>query len=127
MNDFVIDIAVVLLALFFGALVLCFAGFGIAIASSPLLLLTLDPKNTVVTINTVSLAVFLLLIIQNRKNIDYGEMRLPIIYGLLGVPFGLVFFEGINNIFLGLSISILIICSGVFTYYVRDTKIELSK
>ena len=64
MNDFVIDIAVVLLALFFGALVLCFAGFGIAIASSPLLLLTLDPKNTVVTINTVSLAVFLLLIIQ---------------------------------------------------------------
>ena len=127
MNELVIDIAVVLLALFFGALVLCFAGFGIAIASSPLLLLTLDPKNTVVTINTVSLAVFLLLIIQNRKNIDYGEMRLPIIYGILGVPFGLVVFEGINNIFLGLSISILIICSGVFTYYVRDTKIELSK
>ena len=127
MREILIDIAVVLLALFFGALVLCFAGFGIAIASSPFLLLTLDPKNTVVIINTVSLAVFLLLIFQNRKEIDYGEMRFPIIFGLLGVPFGLVFFEGINNILLGISISILIICSGAFIYYAKDTKIELTR
>ena len=126
MSEFLIDFAVVLWALFFGALVLCFAGFGIAIASSPFLLLTLDSKDTVVIINTVSLVIFLFLIFQNRKNIDYREMRLPIIFGLLGVPFGLLFFERINNILLGLSISILIICSGIFTYYAKNTQIKLS-
>ena len=126
MNEFFLELTITILALLFGTIVLCFAGFGIAIAASPFLLLFLDSKDTVVLINTVSLGIFLLLIFQNRQNIDYKEMRLPIACGLVGVPFGLAFFEGINNALLGIVISLLIICSGLFIYCARGTAFKLS-
>ena len=64
MDSLAADILLTVLAIFVGCLVLVIAGFGIAIGSSPIMLLTLDPQSTVIIINTVSLFIFVLMIYQ---------------------------------------------------------------
>ena len=116
-----LDIFTAAIGLFFGSFVLSSAGFGIGLSSSPFLLVFLDSKTTVVVINTVSLAVFMMLIVQNRKRIQYREMALPVTSGLLGVPAGLFIFEQINQDFLSIIISVTIIIFGALAA-IYDTK-----
>ena len=99
MTDIYPEIIVTSLALLFGSFVLSSAGFGIAIAASPSMLMILDAKTTVVVINTVSLAVFVFMIVQNRSQIRFREMISPICFGMLGVPFGLLILDFISTTF----------------------------
>ena len=62
MESLFVDILLTVLAIFVGSVVLVTAGFGIAIGSSPIMLLTVDPQSTVIVINTVSLLIFVLMI-----------------------------------------------------------------
>ena len=97
MIDILPEIIITVSALLFGSFVLSSAGFGIAIAASPLMLIILDAKTTVVVINTVSLAVFVFMIVQNRGQIRFREMGYPIIFGMLGVPFGLLILDFMSS------------------------------
>ena len=81
MESLFVDILLTGLAIFVGSLVLVTAGFGIAIGSSPIMLLTVDPQSTVIVINTVSLLVFVLMIYQNKGNINYRDMAVPVVLG----------------------------------------------
>ena len=104
MTDIYPEIIVTSLALLFGSFVLSSAGFGIAIAASPSMLMILDAKTTVVVINTVSLAVFVFMIVQNRSQIRFREMIFPICFGMLGVPFGLLILDFISTTLVGMAI-----------------------
>ncbi len=116
-----LGILATILGLFFGSFVLSSVGFGIGLSGSPFLLVFLDAKTTVVVINSVSLTVFVMLIVQNQKRIQYREMALPISSGLLGVPAGLLIFEHINPDLLSIIIAVIIIISGAFVA-IYDTK-----
>ena len=107
------DILLTLLAIFVGCLVLVIAGFGIAIGSSPIMLLTLDPQSTVIIINTVSLFIFVLMIYLNRRHINYREMTVPVIFGMMGVPVGVYILSNSNPSALRVSIALLIIFLGL--------------
>ena len=107
------DILLTLLAIFVGSLVLVIAGFGIAIGSSPIMLLTVDPQSTVIIINTVSLLIFVLMIYQNRRHINYREMTAPVIFGMMGVPVGVYILSNSNPSALRVSIALLIIFLGL--------------
>ena len=120
MTDIYPEIIVTSLALLFGSFVLSSAGFGIAIAASPSMLMILDAKTTVVVINTVSLAVFVFMIVQNRSQIRFREMVSPICFGMLGVPFGLLILDFISTTLLGMAISILIIGLGIYVWFYRS-------
>ena len=120
MTDIYPEIIVTSLALLFGSFVLSSAGFGIAIAASPSMLMILDAKTTVVVINTVSLAVFVFMIVQNRSQIRFREMISPICFGMLGVPFGLLILDFISTTLLGMAISILIIGLGIYVWFYRS-------
>lgn len=119
MTKIFVDVLVSFVALVFGSFVLCTSGFGIGLAASPFMLLAIDAKTVVVIINTVSLAAFALLILQNRNKINYREMCLPIAAGMLGVPVGLVFFERMNPEILSIVIGTLIIILGFFAKYLN--------
>ena len=107
------DILFTALAIFVGSLVLVTAGFGIAIGSSPIMLLTVDPQSTVIVINTVSLLIFVLMIYQNKDHINYREMTIPVIFGLIGVPVGIYILANSNAATLRVSIALLIIFLGI--------------
>lgn len=119
MNKAFVDILVSFVALLFGSFVLCTSGFGIGLAASPFMLLAIDAKTVVVIINTVSLAAFGLLILQNRSKINYREMCPPIAAGILGVPVGLVLFGRINPEILSIFIGTLIVILGFFAKYLN--------
>ena len=120
MIDILPEIIITVLALLFGSFVLSSAGFGIALAASPLMLIILDPKTTVVVINTVSLAVFVFMIVQNRSQVRFREMTFPIIFGMLGVPFGLLILDFMSSIVLGIFISVSIIGLGIYVGFYRS-------
>ena len=114
MGALLVDILLTALAIFVGSLVLVTAGFGIAIGSSPIMLLTVDPQSTVIVINTVSLLIFVLMIYQNKNHINYREMTVPVIFGLIGVPVGIYILANSNAAALRVSIALLIIFLGIF-------------
>ena len=124
MNKIFVDIVVSFVALLFGSFVLCTSGFGIGVAASPFMLLAIDSKTVVVTINTVSLAAFALLILQNRSKINYREMCLPVASGMLGVPVGLLFFGRMNPEILSIFIGTLIVILGFFAKYLNRQTIN---
>ena len=113
MGALLVDILLTALAIFVGSLVLVTAGFGIAIGSSPIMLLTVDPQSTVIVINTVSLLIFVLMIYQNKNHINYREMTVPVIFGLIGVPVGIYILANSNAAALRVSIALLIIFLGI--------------
>ena len=113
MGALLVDILLTALAIFVGSLVLVTAGFGIAIGSSPIMLLTVDPQSTVIVINTVSLLIFVLMIYQNKNHINYKEMTVPVIFGLIGVPVGIYILANSNAAALRVSIALLIIFLGI--------------
>ena len=103
------QLALVAAIVFAGALVFCTVGFGIGVASFPLLLLLLDPQTAVVVINTVSLFMFALVIWQTRRHIPARQV-LPIAYaGLLGVPVGVFILRDADAAVLRIAIATLII------------------
>lgn len=94
---------------FVGALVFCTVGFGIGVASFPLLLLLVDPKTAVVVINTVSLPMFALVIWQTRRHIPVRQVLPIAAAGLVGVPVGIFILRDSDAVFLRIAIATLII------------------
>ena len=94
---------------FGGALVFCTVGFGIGVASFPLLLLLLDPQTAVVVINTVSLPMFLLVIWQTRQHIPVRQVLPIAAAGMVGVPVGIFILRDADTVFLRIAIAGLIL------------------
>ena len=94
---------------FAGALVFCTVGFGIGVASFPLLLLLLDPQTAVVVINTVSLFMFALVIWQTRQHIPVRQVLPIAAAGLVGVPVGVFILRDADATILRIAIAALII------------------
>ena len=91
-----IDFLTTIVGIFFGSFVLSTVGFGIGIAGTPFMLLSMSAPEVVVVINTVSLFVFALLIRKTRKSIEYKQILFPTVLGIVGVPVG-VYLLGIVN------------------------------
>ena len=91
-----IDFLTTIVGIFFGSFVLSTVGFGIGIAGTPFMLLSMSAPEAVVVINTVSLLVFALLIRKTRKSIKYRQILFPTVLGIVGVPVG-VYLLGIVN------------------------------
>ena len=94
---------------FAGALVFCTVGFGIGVASIPLLLLLLEPQTAVVVINTVSLFMFSLVIWQTRRHIPARQVLPIAAAGLAGVPVGILVLKDTDSSILRIVIAALII------------------
>jgi uncharacterized membrane protein YfcA len=92
-----------------GSVVLSTGGFGIGMMASPLLLLFLDPQSVVVMINTVALALTVLVLLQTRRSLPVREMTAVSVAGVAGVPLGVWVLSSANDSALRISITGLII------------------
>lgn len=95
--------------LFIGATVLSTVGFGIGMTTTPVLLLVFDPQTAVVTVNTISILLFGLIIHQNRSEIPLRSVAPWCVAGLAGVPVGVFVLSSANASLLRIGITALII------------------
>ncbi len=80
--------------LFIGATVLSTVGFGIGMTTIPVLLFILEPQTVIVVVNTVSLALFVLIVYQNREELPVRSVVPWGLAGLAGVPVGVLVLKG---------------------------------
>ena len=95
--------------MFAGSAVLGTVGFGIGISTAPILLLVLDAQTVVVTVNTASLLLFLLIIRQTRGHLDARETLPMAAAGLLGVPVGVFVLNAASPAVLRTGIAVVIL------------------
>ena len=105
----VTEILVAVPVMLMGATVLSTVGFGIGIATSPLLLLVVEPQTVVVVVNTVSLAVFALIIAQTRRHLRVRELLPVIAGGVLGAPIGVLVLSTLSGSALRIGITALVV------------------
>ena len=99
--------------MFAGSVVLGTVGFGIGISTAPILLLVLDAQTVVVTVNTASLLLFLLIIRQTRGHLDARETLPMAAAGLLGVPVGVFVLNAASPTVLRTGIAVVILARTV--------------
>ena len=80
--------------LFIGATVLSTVGFGIGMTTIPVLLFILEPQTVIVVVNSVSLALFVLIVYQNRDELPVRSVGPWALAGLAGVPVGVLILKG---------------------------------
>ena len=103
------EILVAIPVMLMGATVLSTVGFGIGIATSPLLLLVIEPQTVVVVVNTVSLAVFALIIVRTRHHLRVRELLPVIAGGVLGAPIGVLVLSTLGGSALRIGITVLVV------------------
>ena len=76
--------------MFMGSTILSTIGFGIGMTTIPVLLFLFDPQTVIVVVNTVSLALFVLIVYQNRAELPVRRVLPWAISGLIAVPIGVL-------------------------------------
>lgn len=71
-----------------GSTVFSALGFGIGMVSIPILLLAFDAQTAIVMLNTVEVPLSILMVWQNRRDLERGEMIPIAVAGLLGALVG---------------------------------------
>ena len=104
-----IEAAVIAAMLFIGSTVLSTVGFGIGLSTTPVLLFVFEPQTVVVVLSTVSVALFVLIIVQNRGQLPLRDVAPLAVAGLAGVPVGVLVLEAASASALRIGITVLII------------------
>ena len=106
--------------LFVGATVLSTIGFGIGMTTIPILLFVLEPQTVIVVVNTVSVALFILIVHQNRDELPFRRVGPWAAAGLLGVPVGVLILKDSDAGLLKIAItSVTIVLTLVVAFNVR--------
>ena len=107
------ELAVAAVSLLVGAVVLGTAGFGMGMTSVPVMLLVIEPETVVVTMNTVALMMYVLVLYHTRSSLPIREMTPITLAGLAAVPFGIFFLSTADASLLRISITIVILLLAV--------------
>ena len=110
-----LQLTVTAAALFVGSTVLSTIGFGIGMASVPVLLLVLEPQSAVVVMNTVALGLEASVVLESRANLPLREIAPIALAGLLGVPVGVFILSSVDAGALRITISAVIIALALVT------------
>ena len=110
-----LQLTVTAAALFVGSTVLSTIGFGIGMASVPVLLLVLEPRSAVVVMNTVALGLEASVVAESRANLPLREIAPIALAGLLGVPVGVFILSSADAGALRIAISVVIVALAVAT------------
>ena len=98
-----------------GSTVFSAIGFGIGMVSIPILLLAYDAQTAVVMLNTVEVPLSVLMVWQNRRHLERGEILPIAIAGLVGALIGAFVLAASAERPLRISIVVLIVVLTVVT------------
>ena len=100
-----IESAIAAVVMFMGSTVLSTIGFGIGMTTIPVLLFVFDPQAVVVVVNTVSLLLFVMIVIQNRDEMPFRQVGPMAIAGIAAVPVGVFVLKETDSHALKIAIS----------------------
>ena len=100
-----IESAIAAVVMFMGSTVLSTIGFGIGMTTIPVLLFVFDPQTVVVVVNTVSLLLFVMIVIQNRDEMPFRQVGPMAIAGIAAVPVGVFVLKETDSHALKIAIS----------------------
>ncbi len=95
--------------MFLGSTVLSTIGFGIGMTTIPLLLFAFEPQTVIVVVNTVSLALFALIVSKNRAELPFRRVLPSAVSGLIAVPFGVIALKDADATLLKIAITATVI------------------
>ena len=107
------ELAVASASLLVGAVVLGTAGFGMGLTSVPVMLLVIEPETVVLTMNTLALVTYTLVLFHTRSSLPVREMTPISLAGVAAVPFGVYFLSSADASVLRVSIAMLILLLAV--------------
>ena len=91
--------------MFVGSTILSTIGFGIGMTTIPVLLFVFDPQTVIVVVNAVSLALFVLIVYQNRGELQFRRVLPWSISGLTAVPIGVLVLRDADSSLLRIAIT----------------------
>ena len=100
-----IESAIAAVVMFLGSTVLSTIGFGIGMTTIPVLLFVFDPQTVVVVVNTVSLLLFVLIVVQNRDELPIRRVGPMALAGIAAVPVGVFVLKETDSHALKIAIS----------------------
>ena len=100
-----IESAIAAVVMFMGSTVLSTIGFGIGMTTIPVLLFVFDPQTVIVVVNTVSLLLFVLIVIQNRDELPIRQVGPMALAGIAAVPVGVFVLKETDSHLLRIAIS----------------------
>lgn len=110
-------IALIVLAVFIGALSRATFGFGEAIVSMPLLaLLTLDLHTSIALIGLVGLTVALFTVVSEWRHVDRQALLRLVIGALTGIPVGIVLVVKLPDTLITIALGIFLILYGSYSF-----------
>ncbi len=110
-----IELIVALLVVTVAAVVVGTVSFGFGLASSPPLLLFLEPKSAIVIVNSLTVIVLVMVFASTWRHLDLRHSKGMIIGGLLGTPVGALLLDQAEPSLLRLIIGVMIVAMGLLS------------
>ncbi len=107
------ELVVTALALLIGSAVLATVGFGIGLTASPILLFVHEPQTVVVVLNTASVVLLALVVLQTRRELPARQLGPIAVAGAAGVPVGAFILTSLSDTVLRASIAGLVLLLAV--------------
>ena len=108
-----IELLIALLAVVVGATIMGTVSFGMGLVVAPVLLLFLDPKPAIVTVNAIIPILLTFVLLTTWRHLQFFRLRGMALGGIVAVPLGVLVLESANPTFLRITIGAAILCLGV--------------
>ena len=112
-----IELLVVLLAVAVGATIMGTVSFGMGLVVAPVLLLFLEPRDAIVTVNAIIPILLAFVLLTTWRHLQFRRLRWMALGGILAVPLGVLFLESANPTALRVTIGAAILCLGVLNLF----------
>ena len=104
-----------LLVVLAGSLVMGLVSFGLGMVLSPILLLILEPRTVVISINSLTIPILAMVLFQTRHLLSLPQVLPMTIAGMAGVPVGVLILDSFSPGGLRIAIAIVILALAVPT------------
>ena len=107
------ELLIALLAVVVGATIMGTVSFGMGLVVAPVLLLFLEPKAAIVTVNAIIPILLSFVLLTTWRHLKFNRLKGMAIGGILAVPLGVLVLDSANPTALRLIIGAAILCLGV--------------
>lgn len=104
-----LELVLALLVVLAGSLVMGLVSFGLGMVLSPILLLFLEPRTVVISINSLTVPILALVLFQGRHLLPLRQVLPMAIAGIIGVPVGVLILDSASPAGLRIAIAIVIL------------------
>ncbi|MDE2937914.1 MAG: sulfite exporter TauE/SafE family protein [Chloroflexota bacterium] len=108
-----LELLIALLAVVVGATIMGTVSFGMGLVVAPVLLLFLEPKAAIVTVNAIIPILLSFVLLTTWRHLKFNRLKGMAIGGILAVPLGVLVLDSANPTALRLIIGAAILCLGV--------------